>query len=388
LPARFPDRMAATRDYYETLGVPRDISDTDLKKTYRKLALKYHPDRNKGDESAGERFKEVSEAYEVLSDSEKRRVYDQYGHDGLRGQGFGGGSAQHARDIFESFFGGGGGGGGMDSVFEGLFGGGGRRSNGPRRGTHLRVVVHVKLKEAFTGTTKTLTIQRNETCGDCDGNGAAEGSTAETCSTCHGHGQVQRQQGMFMVQSPCPQCRGAGTIIKNPCSTCSGQGTLTKDADIEIRIPAGIETGQQLRLAGEGEPGERGGPRGDLYCIVQVKEHSFFVREEDNLLCEVPVTYPQLVLGGSVDIPTMEGAKTLKIPSATQSGRVLRMRGQGMPSVRGFSNGDLLVRVQLETPKKPGTREKELLEELREIEGAAPTSTQKSFFDKVKDLFD
>jgi molecular chaperone DnaJ len=252
--------MAATRDYYETLGVPRGISDGDLKKAYRKLALKYHPDRNKGDESAAERFKEVSEAYEVLSDTEKRKVYDQYGHDGLRGQGFGGASAQHARDIFESFFGGGGGGGGgLDSMFEGLFGGGGgRRSNGPRRGTHLRVVVHVNLKEAFTGTTKTLTIQRNDPCDTCAGSGAAEGSSPETCSTCRGQGQVQRQQGMFMVQTPCPACRGAGSTIKNPCTACRGQGVVTNDADIEIRIPAGIETGQQLRLAGEGEPGDRG----------------------------------------------------------------------------------------------------------------------------------
>jgi molecular chaperone DnaJ len=380
--------MASTRDYYETLGVPRDISDSDLKKAYRKLALKYHPDRNKGDESAAERFKEVSEAYEVLSDPEKRKVYDQYGHDGLRGQGFGGASAQHARDIFESFFGGGGG-GGLDSMFEGLFGGGGgRRSNGPRRGTHLRVVVHVTLKEAYTGTTKTLTIQRNDPCGACSGSGAAAGSQPETCSTCHGRGQVQRQQGMFMMQSPCPHCRGAGTIIKNPCKACGGGGLVSTDADIEIRIPAGIETGQQLRLSGEGEPGERGGPRGDLYCIVQVQEHSFFTRDEDNLLCEVPVTFAQLALGGSVDIPTLEGTKTLKIPSGTQSGRVLRMRGQGMPSVRGFSHGDLLVRVQLETPKKLSARERELIEELRDIEGAATHSTQKSFFEKVKDLFD
>ncbi|MDG2150129.1 MAG: molecular chaperone DnaJ [Planctomycetota bacterium] len=383
--------MAATRDYYETLAVPRDISEADLKKAYRKLALKFHPDRNKGDESAAERFKEVSEAYEVLSDPEKRKVYDQYGHDGLRGQGFGGASSQHARDIFESFFGGGGGGGGggLDSMFEGLFGGGGgRRPSGPRRGTHLRVVVHVTLKEAFSGTTKTLTIQRNDPCEPCKGSGAAAGTKAETCSTCHGHGQVQRQQGMFMMQTPCPKCRGEGTVIKTPCTTCHGQGVTTNDADIEIRIPAGIETGQQLRLANEGEPGDRGGPRGDLYCIVQVKEHSFFGREEDNLTCEIPVTYSQLTLGGEVDIPTLEGTKTLKIASGTQSGRVLRMRGQGMPSVRGFSNGDLLVRVQLATPKKLGAREKELLEELREIEGATPSSAQKSFFDKVKDLFD
>ncbi len=377
--------MAATRDYYEILGVSRDISDADLKKAYRKLALKYHPDRNKGDESAAERFKEVSEAYEVLSDAEKRKVYDQYGHDGLRGRGFSGASAQHARDIFESFFGG----GGLDSVFEGLFGGGGGgRRGGPRRGSHLRVAVQIGLKDAYTGTTRTLTIQRRENCSTCDGSGAKPGTTPETCSTCHGRGQVQRQQGFFMMQTPCPACRGAGQTITDPCTACLGGGLVKTDADIEIRIPAGIESGQQLRVQGEGEPGEKGGPRGDLYCVVQVEEHSFLARDGDNLLCEVPVTYPQLVLGGQVDIPTLEGTKTLKIPAGTQSGRVLRMRGQGMPSVRGFGHGDLLVRVQLHTPAKVSGREKELVEELRELEGTAPSSTQKSFFDKVKDLFD
>ena len=384
--------MAATRDYYEILGVSRDISDADLKKAYRKLALKFHPDRNKGDEQAAERFKEVSEAYEVLSDGDKRKIYDQYGHDGLRGQGFSGASAQHARDIFESFFGGGfggGGGGGFESVFEGLFGGGGRRqASGPRRGSHLRVVVSIPLKEAYTGTVRTLTVQRREPCGTCDGSGAKAGTRPETCSTCAGRGQVQRQQGFFMMQSPCPACRGAGTVIKDPCQACGGQGRELKDADLEIRIPAGIESGQQLRLPGEGEPGERGGPRGDMFCVVQVEEHGFFHRDGDDLLCEVPVGYPLLSLGGSVDIPTLEDTKTLKVPAGTQSGKVLRMRGQGMPSVHGMGRGDLLVRVQLETPKKLTPRQKELIEELAEIEGTETDGGHKSFLDRVKDLFD
>ena len=385
--------MAATRDYYEILGVSRDISEADLKKAYRKLALKFHPDRNKGDDSAAESFKEVSEAYEVLSDAEKRRIYDQYGHDGLKGRGFSGANAQQARDIFESFFGGGGGGGGgggFESVFEGLFGGGGgrRSSNGPRRGSHLRVSITIDLKDAYEGTTRTLTVQRAETCKTCTGTGAAEGSKPETCSTCQGIGQVQRQQGFFMMQSACPSCQGAGTIIRNPCKTCQGRGVEEKDADIEIRVPAGIESGQSLRLPGEGEPGDRGGGRGDMFCVVHVREHAFFNRDGDNLLCEVPVTYPQLALGSAIDIPTMDGTTTLKIPSGSQSGAILRMRGQGMPSVHGMGNGDLLVRIQLQTPKKLAARERELLEELRDIDGTNPSHEQKSFFDKVRDLFD
>jgi len=378
--------MAATRDYYEILGVSRGISEADLKKAYRKLALKYHPDRNKGDEEAAEHFKEVSEAYEVLSDPAKRKIYDQYGHDGLRGQGFSGSSAQHARDIFESFFGGGG--GGFESVFEGIFGGGGRRSSGPRRGSHLRVAVSIPLRDAYTGTTRTLTVQRRESCATCSGHGTAKGTRPESCGTCGGRGQVQRQQGFFMMQTACPSCHGSGSIIRDPCTACGGRGLVLRDADLEIRIPAGIETGQQLRLPGEGEPGDRGGPRGDMYCVVQVEEHGFLHREGDDLVCEVPVSYAQLVLGGQVEVPTLDGNKSLKIPAGTQSGRVLRMRGQGMPSVHGGGRGDQLVRVQLDTPKKLSAKQRELIEQLRELEGDEPESGQKSFLDRVKEFFE
>jgi molecular chaperone DnaJ len=382
--------MASRRDYYEILGVDKGTSDADLKKAYRKLALKHHPDRNKGDDAAAEKFKEASEAYEVLSDGEKRKIYDQFGHDGLRGQGLGGGGgAQHARDIFEQFFGGGGGGGGLDSLFGGLFGGGGQRSTGPQRGSHLRVAVSIKLKDAFTGTERTLTVQRNETCEPCGGSGAKQGTSPERCGTCRGVGQVQRQQGFFMMQTPCPACAGAGEVIRDPCPACGGQGLVAGDSDIQIRVPAGIESGQQLRLSGEGEPGDRGGPRGDMFCVIRVEEHAFFARDGDNLMCEVPVTYSQLVLGCKVDIPSLEGAeKTLKVPAATQSGKILRMRGQGMPSIRGMGHGDLLVRLQLETPKKLTGRERELIEELAKLDGSQTEAGQKSFLERVKNLLD
>lgn len=377
--------MSTTRDYYEVLGVARDASEADLKKAYRKLALKYHPDRNKGDDDAAERFKEVSEAYEVLSDSNKRGVYDQFGHDGLRGQGFSGASAGSARDIFESFFGG----GGLDGLFDGLFGGGGgARRGGSRRGSHLRVQVNVPLTDAFKGTTRTISLSRAESCGTCSGSGAKAGTQPETCATCHGRGQVQRQQGFFVMQTACPACRGQGRVIKDPCGDCGGRGKQSANADIEVRIPAGIETGQQLRLQGEGEAGEQGGPRGDLFVVVQVDDHPIFEREGDHLICEIPVAFSQLALGATLDVPTLEGIRQLKVPAGTDSGKVFRMRGQGMPSVHGMGRGDLHVRVRVETPKKLSARQRELLEELAELEHKDVAPEQKSFFDKVKDLFD
>ncbi|GJM20846.1 MAG: chaperone protein DnaJ [Planctomycetota bacterium] len=381
--------MATTRDYYEVLGVARDASEADLKKAYRKLALKFHPDRNKDDDSAAERFKEVSEAYEVLSDAKKRGVYDQFGHDGLRGQGFAGSSAGSARDIFESFFGGGGGGGGLDGLFDGLFGGGGGgRRGGPQRGSHLRVSVNVPLADAFTGTTRTISLNRHESCDTCAGSGAKKGTSPENCATCGGRGQVQRQQGFFVMQTACPACRGQGRVIKDPCDDCNGTGKQAASADIEVRIPAGIETGQQLRLPGEGEAGSQGAPRGDLFVVVQVDDHPLFDREGDHLICEMPLAFSQLALGATVDVPTLEGMRQLKVPAGTDSGKVFRMRGQGMPSVHGMARGDLHVRVRVETPKKLSARQRELLEELAELEDKDVAPEQKSFFDKVKNLFD
>lgn len=376
-------------DPYRILGVKKTATQDEIKKAYRKLALKFHPDRNQGDEQAAESFKEVSEAYEVLSDAEKRKVYDRFGHDGLKGQGFQGGGFEHARDIFESFFGGAGG-GGLEDLFGGMFGGGGRgRRGGPRQGSHLRVQVGVTLQEAFSGVERTLTIRRNEHCGECGGSGAAKGTQPETCGTCHGRGQVQRQQGFFMMQSPCPTCGGQGSVIKDPCQRCQGQGLMPQSKEIEVRIPAGIESGQQLRVPGEGEPGERNGPRGDLYVVVAVEDHPLFERDGEHLLCEVPISFPQAALGAEIDVPTLDGLRSMKVPAGTQSGRLFRLRGQGMPSVSGYGKGDLHVRVQIETPKHLSDRERELLTELASLDGDRSVgSKQKSFLDKVKELFE
>ena len=378
---------AAQRDYYEVLGVGRDASDAELKKAYRKLALKYHPDRNQGDETAAESFKQASEAYEVLTDAEKRRVYDQYGHDGLRGRGFQGANFEHARDIFESIFGGG---GGLDSLFGGMFGGGRSGSHdGPRRGSHLRVSLSVSLLDAFHGTSRTLSIRRHEHCTECDGSGAAPGTQPESCRRCHGRGRVQMQQGFFMVQSACPDCRGAGQVIATPCGACRGAGLVEKPADIEVRVPAGIESGQQLRVSGEGEPGEHGGPRGDLFCVIEVEPHPLFQRDGRHLLCDVPISFPQAALGAEIEVPTLSGLNSMKVPAGTQSGKVFRLRGQGLPAVGGHGHGDLHVRVQIETPRKLTARERELLEELDALDSARSASPHhKSFLDKVKDLFE
>jgi molecular chaperone DnaJ len=376
--------MAATRDYYEILGVDREVSDAELKKAYRRLALKYHPDRNKDDTEAGERFKEAAEAYEVLSDPEKRRIYDQFGHDGLRGRGFQTGGIDPF-DIFQSIFGAGG--GGLSDLFEGFFGGGGQRG-GPRQGSHLRVGLRVPLKEAFAGTERTLTIQRNEHCGECQGSGARRGTAPETCSTCGGRGRVQRSQGFFMMQTACPACHGQGEVIRDPCRQCRGRGLTPQSRDITVRIPAGIQSGSQLRLAGEGEPGERGGPRGDLFCQIEVEDHPLFERHEDDLLCEMPISFGQATLGAEIEVPTLDRPTTVKIPAGTQSGKVFRLRGQGMPSVYGRGRGDLLIRVQVEVPRRLSARQKELLREFEGLEGDASHPNRKSFLDKVRDLFD
>jgi molecular chaperone DnaJ len=373
------------RDYYEVLGVSRDVAEADLKKAYRKLAMQFHPDRNQGDDEAAEKFKEVGEAYEVLSDAEKRRVYDQFGHDGLRGQGFGGGGMD-PRDIFESLFGGGG--GGLDSLFGNMFGGG-RDPSGPQRGSHLRVGLKVTLLEAFEGTTRTIGLRRAEACETCSGSGAAKGTSPETCSRCKGRGRVQSQQGFFMMQSACPECRGNGQVIRSPCGDCRGAGTVPQSADIEVRVPAGIETGQRLRVSGEGESGERGGPRGDLYVDVEVEDHPLFERDGHHLLCVVPISFPQAALGAEIEVPTLSGLSSMKVPAGTQSGKIFRLRGQGMPSVHGRSSGDMHVRVQVETPKKLSDRQRELLEELDSLDDEHSASPQqKSFLDKVKKLFD
>ena len=376
--------MATPRDYYEILGVERGASDDELKKAYRKLALKHHPDRNKDDADAGRRFKEAAEAYEVLSDPEKRRVYDQFGHEGLRGRGFQTGGID-PRDIFEQLFGAGG--GGLGDFFEGILGGGFRRG-GPRQGSHLRVHVRVSLKEAFSGTERTLSVTRHEHCDECKGSGAKAGTKPETCPTCRGRGQVQRSQGFFMMQTTCPACRGAGQVIKDPCKRCRGSGLQSRAVDLELKIPRGIQSGSQLRVPGEGEPGVQGGPRGDLFCLVEVEEHELFQREGDDLLYEMPIGFGQAALGATIEVPTLDGPASLRIPAGTPSGKAFRVDGKGMPSVYGRGSGDLIVRVAVEVPRKLTPRQKELLTEYARLEEEQASSQHRSFLDKVKELFE
>jgi len=375
--------MAATRDYYDILGVARGADEAELKKAFRKQALKHHPDRNPGNAEAAEQFKAAAEAYEVLSDPERRRIYDQYGHEGLRGRGFSGAGID-PRDIFEQLFGQH---GGLNDLFGNLFGGGAQRA-GPRQGSHLRVALRVSLKEAFTGTERTISLTRNEHCPTCGGSGAKKGTKPERCATCGGRGQVQRSQGFFMMQSTCPACRGAGQTIKDPCKDCHGSGQQPAQREIKVSIPRGIQTGLQLRVDGEGEPGQLGGPRGDLFCVIEVEEHPLFHRDGDDLLCEMPIGFAQAALGAQIEVPTLAGAAKLTIPAGTQSGKAFRLRGQGMPSVYGHGHGDLLVRVQVETPRKLTARQKELLKELAQLESETVTPERKSFLDKVKDLFE
>ena len=376
--------MPDDRDYYEILGVQKNASEDDIKKAYRRLAMKYHPDRNPEDKTEAERkFKEAAEAYDVLGDPQKRQRYDQFGKAGLKGayqpHGF-----TDIHDIFSAFgdiFGGGGGG-----IFDDFFGGGGRmRTRGPRRGASLRCQIVLKLEECATGVEKTVSLRRHELCTTCHGSGAKPGTSPETCKTCGGTGVVQQSQGFFSLRTTCPRCRGEGKIISDPCSTCHGSGHEVKQREIKIRIPAGIEDGTQLRMTGEGEAGDPGGPRGDLYCFIHVQEHPFFERHGSDLLTRVPVTFSQAALGGEVDVPTIHGKTTaLKIPAGTQSGQVLRLRGQGMPSVRGRGAGNLLVQVSVETPTKLTSEQKRLLRELARTEEANITPERKSFFDKVK----
>ena len=369
--------MPAQRDYYEVLGVARDASAGEIKKAYRKIALKNHPDRNPGDDEAVERFKEASEAFDVLSDDTKRSRYDQFGHSGVSGAG--GGGFQDVGDIFSAF----------GDIFDSFgFGGGGQSRGGGRRGSSLQARAEIDLIEAATGCTRELHISRHEPCETCDGSGARPGSKPVTCSTCAGHGQVVRSQGFFQVQTTCPACRGAGESISSPCVDCGGKGRQMQDIVREVKIPAGIDSGMQLCLRGEGEVGTRGGSRGDLYVDIEVRSHPLFERDGMDLMCRVPVTYSQAVLGADIEIPTLNGRLDFNIPAGTQPGSVTRIRGKGMPDPRtGSRVGDLLVEVQVEVPRKFNARQEELLRELAELEEADVTPQRKSFFDQVKEFF-
>lgn len=370
------------RDYYEVLGVPKDAQKADIKKAYRKLALKFHPDQNPDDPAAEDKFKEAAEAYDILQDDQKRQQYDQFGHRAFAGgAGGGGGGFTNVEDIFSAFgdiFGGAGG------AFGNMFGGGGRR-RGPRRGRDLRIVLELTLEEIDEGVTKTVALKRLDSCGTCDGSGARAGTGKSKCSTCGGSGQVARNAGFFQVASACPTCRGAGETIESPCQECSGSGTKQTRKEIEIKVPAGVEEGVQLRVTGEGDAGPEGAQRGDLYCVIREKDHKVFQRSGPDVLTEVPFSFAQLALGDKVEIPTLRGKVEMTVPPGTQSGKVFRLRGQGIPKLEGRGSGDQLVRVFCEIPTKLTERQTELLEEFQDIEGEA--SGKKSFFDRVTDYF-
>jgi len=372
------------RDYYDILEVSRTATDVEIKSSYRRLALKFHPDRNQGDKKAEESFKEAAEAYAILSDSDKRARYDRFGHAGVGGgaQGFDPSQFTGFEDIF----------GGLGDIFG--FGGGGRRS-GPQRGADLRYDLEIKFEQAAKGVETHIQIPRHETCESCKGNGAAPGTTPTTCPQCRGSGQLRYQQGFFTVARTCGQCRGAGKVITKPCPDCKGNGTKEQQRKLTVKIPAGIATGQRLRLSGEGEAGSLGGPPGDLYVVIYVREHEFFQRDGNNLHCTVPLAFTTLALGSEIKVPGIEGEESLKIPESTQTGSTFRLRGKGMPDVSGRGRGDLLVTVQAITPKKLSKEQKKLLEQL-----AATLPEQKvkpkdrdeedddrGIFGKVKDIF-
>ncbi len=373
------------RDYYEVLGVNRDASEEDIKKAYRKLAMKYHPDRNPDNTKAEEHFKEAKEAYETLSDEQKRAAYDQYGHAAFEAGGMGGGNPFGA--------GGFGGAGGFDfgDIFGDIFGGGrgGGRSQA-HRGADLRYNMEITLEEAARGTEKQIRIPVMEECDTCSGSGAKPGTSATTCSTCGGHGQVRMQQGFFSIQQTCPRCHGSGKQISSPCKDCSGTGRVKKQKTLEIKIPAGIDSGMRLRHSGHGEAGSHGAPHGDLYVEIHIKPHGVFERNGDDLHCEMPISFTTAALGGEIEIPTLDGAARIKIPTETQSGKQFRLRGKGIKGMRTHVHGDLHCHVIVETPANLTTRQKELLREFENISQQDPelhNPRAKSWMKKVKDFF-
>lgn len=343
------------RDYYEVLGVSRSESDADIKKAYRRLAMKYHPDRNPGDEEAAEQFKEVKEAYEVLSDSSKRAAFDQFGHAGVDGQaggGFGGGNAD-INDIF-------------GDVFGDIFGQGGRGRSRVYRGDDLQYNLEISLEDAVAGTESKIKVPTLSACDTCDGSGAKRGTTPSNCPTCHGAGQVRMQQGFFSVQQTCPACRGKGKVITDPCPKCQGQGRVQKHKTLSVKIPPGVDTGDKIRLSGEGEASESGGPPGDLFVAIRVKDHEIFERDNADLLCTVPINFATATVGGELEVPTLDGRVKLKIPAGTQTEKAFRLRGKGVKPVRGGPVGDLLCRVRVETPVNLSKDQKELLMQFHE----------------------
>lgn len=373
----------AKRDFYEILGVNRDAGDDDIKKAYRKLAMKYHPDRNPDSKDAEDKFKEAKEAYEILSDSQKRAAYDQYGHAGVDPQaGFGGGGGAGYGGFADAF----------GDIFGDIFGGGGRggRSN-VYRGSDLRYNLEISLEEAARGTETKIRIPTQEECETCHGTGAKPGTEAKTCSTCGGHGQVRIQQGFFSIQQTCHTCHGSGKVIPNPCGSCHGAGRVKSYKTLSVKIPSGVDEGDRIRLSGEGEAGINGGPSGDLYVVVHIKPHEVFQRDGNDLHCEMPISFTTAALGGEIEIPTLDGMARLKIPAESQSGKVFRLRSKGIKGVRASAPGDLMCHIVVETPVNLTERQKELLRELEDISsGSAGTHNPraKSWMDKVKEFFE
>lgn len=385
--------MAGKRDYYEILSVTREVTTDELKKSYRKLAVKYHPDKNPGDKEAEDKFKELGEAYDVLSDPDKRAAYDRFGHAAFA-QGGGaprGGGFHDPFDIFREVFGGGGGGGGgggMGGIFEQFFGGGnGRERENRQRGSDLRYDMQISLEEAAAGAEKEIEVSKLEACGVCKGTGAESGSRVVSCPTCGGRGQVVSSRGFFQVSQTCPRCRGTGQSVERPCPKCKGEGRAEQASRIKLRIPPGIEDGSRLRSTGNGEAGIRGGPRGDLYVVVHVKEHEFFERDGENLYCEIAVSFATAALGGEVKVPTFDGPAALKVPAGTQSGTVFKLKNKGMPVLNSTAKGDLMARLTISVPQKLTAEQKKKVEELAEVLGDEVPAAQKGMFERVKEFF-
>ena len=377
--------MSKKGDYYEVLGVDRNIGEEDLKRAYRKLAVKYHPDKNPGDHEAEEKFKELGEAYEALSDPNKRAAYDRYGHAAFQNGMGGGGGFHDPFDLFKEVFSGGGGGGVFEQFFGG--GGGGVDSSGRQRGSDLRYDMQITLEEAAKGCEKEIEIRKLDACEPCTGSGAQKGSKAVTCPTCRGRGQVVASRGFFQVAQTCPACHGSGRIIEKPCPSCQGEGRVEKTSRVKIKIPAGIDSDSRLRSTGGGEAGLRGGASGDLYVVVHIKEHEVFTRNGMDLACEVPIPFTTAALGGEIRVPTLDGAVSLKIPAGTQSGSTFRIRGLGMPALQGLAKGDILTYVQVEVPTRLDSGQREALERFAELCGEENNPIHTSFYDRIKSFF-
>ncbi len=385
--------MASKRDYYEILGIARSASDEEIKKAYRKLAVKFHPDKNPGDKSAEDKFKELSQAYEALSDPQKRAAYDQFGHAAFdpraragNGAGARGGGFHDPMDIFREVFSGGGGGG---SIFESFFGGGGEETDpgGPQRGDDLRYDLEVSLEDAIHGAEKQITISKPGVCDTCSGTGAEKGSRRIACTQCGGRGRVVMSRGIFSIQQTCPRCSGAGQTLEKPCKSCTGQGRRNQSTTITLKIPAGVDDGMRLRSTGNGVAGFRGGPSGDLYVQLQVREHEIFQRDGSNLICEVPVTFSQAALGADVDVPTLSGGAQIRLPAGTQNSTVFRLKGRGAKDLQSHGTGDLMVRITVEIPTNLNAAQRQKLEEFAHLCGHDVNPNNRSFFERARAFF-